>query len=136
MKRAILPFLITLLISALVTYGLYKWISEFSIDPMVENQVSKGQIIKLAIICFIYFFGLITFPVLLKSLIQQFKLKEKDVWKMVIGFEMFFLVFSYLVTPPDLISTLLLFFFCQLIVLVNVLVVRRQLRQLKNQSLT
>lgn len=126
-KKIIIPSLITILISALCTYYLFKWLNAYSIDPKIQNITSVGQLIKLFILLFVYFFALITVPFLSKEIITWCKLKEEDWWKTLIGFEIFSLVFAYVFSPPDMLSKITLFTLCQLIVLVNCIVLKIKL---------
>lgn len=126
-KKLILPTLITLLISLLFTYYLFKWFNAYSIDPKVQNIFTVAQLVKLYITLFIYFFALITLPFLSRELIQFTKLKEADWWKALVAYELFSLVFAYLFSPPDIFSKIILFIMCQLIVLINCIVIKRKL---------
>ncbi len=136
LKKIIAPLLVTVLLSATSYYFLFKWLKEYSIDPSIESSFSKMQAIKLFIICLIYFFTLITLPFLLSDLVRWIKMKDKDWWKAILGFELFSLFFSYLATPPDLISTILFFLICQMIVIVNYIILKRKLNETKGDDLS
>lgn len=127
MRKIIFPLILTIIISVITTYYLFKWMVEHSIHPLVENSFSEGQIIKLFITWMIYFFALITLPFLLTYIIRSVKIKEKDWWKGVIVFELLSLTFAYMATPPDIVSTILFFLICQPIVIVNGIVLKRKL---------
>lgn len=125
-KKLIIPSLITILLSLLSTYYLFHWINAYSLDPKIQNIYSTSQVIKLFFTLFIYFFALITLPFLSKELIKWCKLKKEDWWKVIIGFEVFALVFAYIFSPPDMLSRIILFLPCQLIVVVNCMVIVRK----------
>lgn len=131
-----MPFVITLIFSAVTTYYLFKWLDGYSVAPMVENSFSKGQVIKLFATWLIYFFALMTLPFFMTNLIKWSRLNEKDWWKAIIVLELFSLVFSYVTTPPDIISTILFFLICQPIVIINSIVLRRKLTEFHNNNLS
>ncbi|MEW7292853.1 hypothetical protein [Aquimarina sp. 2304DJ70-9] len=134
-RKIILPLVITVFLSATISYFLFKWLEGYSIDPLIKNSVSKGPIIKLFITWLIYFFSLITLPFLWKELIEWIKIKEKDWWKAPLILELFSLIFSYLATPPDFISTILFFIACQPIVIVNSIILKRKLTKINGDGL-
>lgn len=136
LKKIILPLLITMLTSAFTTYLYVKWFEGYSIDPSIEISYSQAQAVKLFLTWLIYFFTLITLPVLWMNIILWIRIKEKDWWKTIIGLELFSLVYSYLMTPPDIISTILVFLVCQPMVILNGIVIRRKLIKAYSNSLT
>ncbi len=131
LKKIIIPFIVTILLSATTSYFLSRWLGGYSIDPSIESSFGKVQAIKLFITWLIYFFPLITLPFLLSDLVRLLKMKDRDWWKAILAFEFFSLIFSYVGTPPDLISTILFFLICQVIVIVNGIVLKRELTETK-----
>ena len=85
LKKSILPFVVTILLSIITTYFLIKWFEGYSIDSTVKNPVNKELAVKWFITWFIFFFALITLPFLLISIMKWANLKEKDWWKALLG---------------------------------------------------
>ncbi len=130
MKKIILPLVATVLLSMITTFLSYKWLEGFSIDPSIENSFDSGMVVNRFISWLVYISALIMLPFLLKDLLLKFKTKENEWWKTLLFFELFSLVFSYLITPPDLFSTIFLFIICQPIVIVNGFVAKRKLSEI------
>ena len=126
-KKIIVALVVTVLLSVTITYLSFQWLVGFSLDPSIETSISKVGIIKLFIIWLIYFFASITLPFLLTEIVRWTKMKNKDWWKAIIGLELLSFIFSSLVTSPDLLSTILFFLICQIIVIVNGIVLKRKL---------
>jgi hypothetical protein len=126
-KKIILPLALSILLSGVATLFLIQWFELNTMIPEVLLAFSIGQKIKLFITCLLYFTTLITLPFLIKDLAQKLKLKKGDWWKGLLALEILAVIFSYLSTPPDLISTVLFILICQPIVVVNVVVLNRKL---------
>lgn len=126
-KKIIVPIVVTVLLSVTITYLLYQWLVGFSLDASIETSISKVEVIKLFISWLIYFFALIMLPFLLTEIVRWTKMKNEDWWKAIFGLELLSFIFSCLVTSPDPLSTILFFLICQIIVIVNGIVLKRKL---------
>lgn len=135
LKKLILSLVITIFLSTITTYFLVTWLQAYTIHPMITPSFDKVEIIKLFITVFIYFFSLTTLPFILTKFLRSTKINRTNFWKTIFGLELYALIFSYLATPPDLFSTLFLLLLCQLIVIVNVVVLKQKLnKKLTNES--
>jgi len=122
MKRIIFPSIAALILAGLSTYFLYKWTMNAELDPNIKFEVDSGQIVKLFLIFLVYFFALIVMPVFAKDIVNRTLLEFQNWWKVLLAFEFGVLLFSAICSPPDAISIITVFIFCQLIVVVNVFV--------------
>jgi len=126
-KKILIRFIICFLISLVATYFLRMWFSAYTLSSELENSFLSGQTIKLFSTCLNYLLMLTLIPVLIKEKVHKLNLKKGDWWKGLIVFEIMVMVFSYATTPPDLVSTVFVFLLCQPIVLVNTIVLNREL---------
>ena len=137
-KRIILVILSTVMAFILAYVSaelLIGWMTDFNIthglSDELKNSFSLNQqrhfFTKWFIICLIYFFLLITLPLLLDRIVKKLKLTK---WVIgLVSLEIIFLVISYFGTPPDQISTLILLTACQPVVLVNCIVLIKILKK-------
>gem|GEM_PF-4167980 len=130
-----LPLVITILLSVVTTYFLFNWLEGYTLAPSIKNSYSIGQAITIFIPLLIYFFALITLPFLWTDLVHWIKIKDNDWWKALLSFELFSLIISYIITPPDLISTILFFLICQLIVIANSIALKRKLSKIHENNI-
>ena len=125
MKKYILPSLLTLSLTAVVSYFLIEFLMNYKVAEEVETTIDTSSIVKFVVTSFIYFFMLINIPAMSKDIIRWFHLHPSQLWRIIVAFEAFGFAYAFLATPPDLISTILAFMFWQLIVLVNSICARR-----------
>ncbi|GAA4279405.1 hypothetical protein GCM10022259_41300 [Aquimarina mytili] len=116
--------------SGLVTY----YITNINYSSGVAGSAIANDTITLFtiqtfVIWLIYFSTLIILPFTVNYWIQRFSISQHDWWKVILVLESFAILFSYLATPPDMISTLLFFAICQPLVITNTIVVILKLKR-------
>ena len=129
MNKLSLSILLVIGLTALTSYYLLDFFSGFEIGSGVNVNQTDAQktsmLFQLIGSCFIYFFLLLTLPMLPELVIKWMKIKSGEIWKPILYLEFSLLLLAYLASPPDLMSTVYIFIACQPIVLVNTLSIRR-----------
>ncbi|NER17672.1 hypothetical protein [Spongiivirga citrea] len=135
MKKLILLSSITLVVSLLAAYFLIAILNSsgfnISVIAVIVNEITTSALAKLLFTSLLYFSLLIILPFLSTEITRWLGLKKSDFWKLFISLELLVLAFSYLSTPPDMTSTILMFAVCQLIVIVNIIAFWKTLNQKK-----
>ena len=130
LKKISIPLLVATTLSLVTSYYVYQWLTSYMIDASIKNfNVSWWQIVKLFLTWLIYFSALIVLPFLWKNIIDRRKLKADSFWKMIAWMEFCSLLFAVLTTPPDLLSTIMVFFMCQPLVVLNAVVLFRNFKR-------
>jgi len=127
-KQLIITLAITLVLAIaniFVADYLFKYIeSSLSSEPSIQfnSELPDGFYLSLYIKSFLILFASFSLPYLFSAYALKWKIDKSNWWKPILILELVGLLFAYLVTPPDLISTLIVFILWQFPVVVNLMV--------------
>jgi hypothetical protein len=117
--------LISSLIAAVASYFVSQYLShiffDFNFNSVTKSDVELSFSFTLFLLCFLFLFTLISLPFLFSAFLAEWKINKHNWWKAIIVLEIVGLIIAYATTPPDLISTIILFVLWQLSIVVNVI---------------
>ena len=124
----ILSILLAVFLAEAMTRFSLEFLSNFQLSEEIQNTWTASALLKFVMLARIqfafYFFMLITLPLLMPWLLKRIP-KEIKTSTAVLALEILGLVLAVLITPPDMVSTVLAFLAWQPVVLVNALMVYR-----------
>lgn len=138
-KKSIIFLVLNCLIMATISFFVTKYLMN-SLDVFLNNDSTvkfnteeySGFSILIFAQCFIILFASCTLPFLFWVIAPKWNINKQNWWKIILVLELVGLLFSYFTTPPDLLSTILMFILWQLPVVINLIALNLKIRSMKN----
>ena len=138
-KKSVILLVVNCIIIATISIFVTKYLMN-SFDVFLNNDSTvkfnmedySGFSLLIFAQCFIILFASCTLPFLFWVIAPKWKINKQNWWKPIVILEVVGLLFSYFTTPPDLLSTILMFILWQLPVVINLITLNLKIRSMKN----
>ena len=119
--KIVVPAIVVVILSVISYNYLIVFMSSFEISPEIQNQFESKIHIGLYTQCLVLFFALISLPFIFSVFAVKLKIGKNNLAKTILILELAGLFLAYITTPPDHLSTIIVFIVWQLPIIVNLI---------------
>jgi len=120
-SKILLPTLAAVVLSVILSHYLVGLMANFEIRPQVQNQLNLKTHYRLYAQCLLLFLALISLPFIFSVFATKLKINRNNLGKIILLLEFAGLLLAYITTPPDVISTAIVFVVWQIPTGVNLI---------------
>jgi Sec-independent protein secretion pathway component TatC len=121
--RELIKIIVSVLLAVLLSIISYQYLiaffSEYEINSQIKNPFESASHYGLYAQCLMLFFALISLPFIFSALADKLKINKNNLSKIIVMLEIAGFLLAYITTPPDFVSTIIVFIAWQLPMVVN-----------------